>query len=58
MCQADDEDRLEATDEQLSLLREWGVNEEELHGLSFEDAQEWIEELRARREDAGRIGRE
>jgi hypothetical protein len=54
----EDDTLLEATDEQLTELRDLGISESELEDLSFGEAEEWIAELRAMREDAGRIGRE
>ncbi len=54
----DASEQLEASDEQLSTLRELGVNEPDLVDLSFADAVEWIAELQAVREDAGRVGRD
>jgi hypothetical protein len=54
----EEEEGLEATDEQLDLLRRLGVREAELEGLSFAAAEEWIAQLQAMREDAGRIGRD
>ncbi len=54
----DDDMLLEATDEQLTELRDLGISESELEDLSFGEAQEWIAELWAMREDAGPVGRE
>lgn len=51
------DDALEATEEQLTTLRDYGVSERELENLRFDDAAEWIDELRAMREDAGRFDR-
>ena len=50
------DDALEATEEQLATLREYGVREDELKDLRYDDAAEWIDELRTMREDAGRLG--
>lgn len=52
----ENEPMMEATEEQLTALRGLGVAEAELEDLTFDDAEEWIAELRAMREDAGRIG--
>jgi hypothetical protein len=52
----DANEMLEATGEQLSLLRDLGVAEKELMGMTSQDAEELIAELRAIREDAGRLG--
>ena len=57
MVEFDDNDDLEATEEQLTLLRDLGIPESELEDVSFADAEEWINALRAQREDAGRLGR-
>ena len=46
---------VDATEGQIEALRELGLLESELEGLSFEDAEELIAELRAVREDAGRF---
>lgn len=48
----------EATERQLALLRDLGVSEEECLGLAFDEAEAWIEQLLAVREQAGRFGRE
>ena len=56
MPEYNDDDALEATDEQLTLLRDLGVGDSELEDLSFDDAEEWIAELRALRENAGQVG--
>ena len=58
MAKEDDELPIEATEDQLGELRSLGVGEQDLEGLSYEDAQEWLDELRAQRRDAGKIGRE
>ncbi len=58
MSDSNENDTLEATEEQYVLLRDLGVSESELEGLSFAEAEEWIAELRAMREDAGKIGGE
>lgn len=55
MPDINDGETLEATDEQLTVLRELGVSEMELEDLSFDDADELIAELRATREDAGKF---
>lgn len=55
MCKFE-EDALEATEEQLALLRDLGAEETELENLAFEDAEDLIAELRAESEDAGRMG--
>ena len=54
MSEPDDERTLEATEEQLMVLRRLGVEEPRLDGLSYAEADEWIAELRATREDARR----
>lgn len=54
----DQDDALEATDDQIRLLRELGVSEAELEDISFAAAEDWITELRAMREGAEQIGRE
>lgn len=54
MSDPDDERALEATEEQLTVLRRMGVEETELDGLSYADADEWIAELRAASEDERR----
>lgn len=53
----EDEEQAEATREQLAQLREWGVREDELADLTWAEANEWLDELRSQREDAGRRGR-
>ena len=53
-----EEEAIEATDEQLTALTELGVSGAELEGLSYAEAEEWLSQLRAMREDAGRIGRD
>ena len=57
MTEVNEDDVLDATAEQLTALRDLGVSESELEGLSSSDAEEWLAELRAMREDAGGIGR-
>jgi hypothetical protein len=52
----DDQSEIEATEEQIEALRKLGVAEVELTGLSSADAEEWIDELREKRIDAGRFG--
>ena len=58
MTEINNDDALEATEEQLTALRDLGVAESELEDVSFDDAEEWIAELRALREDAERVGRD
>ena len=53
-----EEDVMQASAEQLALLRELGADDPELEDLSYADADELIAELRAMREDAGRVGRD
>jgi hypothetical protein len=53
---ARDQSDTDATAEQLTELRRLGVTERELEGLSFTDAEEWIDELRTQRRDAGQFG--
>lgn len=48
----------EATERQLTLLRELGVSADDCVGLAFDEAEAWIEQLLAVREQAGRYGRE
>lgn len=57
MCQDDDQDQGEATEDQLIELRGLGARERDLDDLSFEEAQEWIASLRAERQDAGKLNR-
>jgi ElaB/YqjD/DUF883 family membrane-anchored ribosome-binding protein len=57
MCQLNEEAEIEATEDQLAELRQLGVAEQELLGLSSDDAQDWIDELRAKRQNAGRINK-
>ena len=45
----------DATSEQLAELRRLGISEKELQGLTFSDAEEWIDELRTERVDADRF---
>ncbi len=52
----DDQADMEATEEQLIALRKLGVAEADLDGLSSADAEEWIDELREKRIDAGKFG--
>ena len=56
MTDYNDIDVSDATDEQIELLRELGASESDLDGLTAEDADTLISELRAQREDAGRVG--
>ncbi|MHC4428922.1 MAG: hypothetical protein ACYS0D_10030 [Planctomycetota bacterium] len=58
MPDINEDDSLEATEEQLSTLRGLGVAESDLDNLSFADAEEWIAELEAMKEDAGQFGRD
>ena len=46
---------LDATDDQLAELRRLGVADAELEGLTSDDAEEWIDELRTRQIDANMI---
>ncbi|MHC4810877.1 MAG: hypothetical protein ACYTEV_10995 [Planctomycetota bacterium] len=48
----------EATERQLAVLRDLGVSEDDCQGLAFDEAEAWIEQLLAVREQAGRYGRE
>jgi len=58
MPQNDDTERdTDATEEQLAELRRLGVAEVNLRGLTSEDAEEWIDELRSERIDANRPDR-
>ena len=50
------DDAVEATGEQLALLRELGAPDLELRDLTFAEAEEWIAELRAMRDMARQIG--
>ncbi len=52
------EERIEATPEQLAQLRDLGITEDEIADLSYAEAAEWIDELETMREDAGKIGRD
>ena len=54
MCQ-DDELETDATEDQLVELRKLGVREGELDELTYEEAEEWIASLRAKRQDAGKF---
>lgn len=54
MVRDHDDDALEATEDQLTTLRALGVPNGELNELTYADAETWIAELRAEREDAGR----
>ena len=56
MTERDDDQTIEATAEQLAELRDLGVAQSDLQGLSVAEAEDWIAELRALREDAGRVG--
>jgi hypothetical protein len=58
MPELNNEEMLEATEEQLAMLRDLGIANADLEELSFADAEEWIAELRGMREDAGKIGRD
>ena len=49
----DDDNDLEVTAEQMAILRDLGIAEKDLEDLSFAEAETWIAELRALREDAG-----
>jgi len=53
MSMPDEGLELEATADQLAVLRELGASEEELERLTYADAEEWIDELRTLREDGG-----
>ena len=53
----DSDETVEATEEQLALLRELGVAESELVDMAFDIAEEMIAELEAMREGAGEFGR-
>lgn len=46
----------DATAEQLAELRRLGIPEKELDGLTFLEAEEWIDELRTQRRDADKMG--
>jgi hypothetical protein len=48
---------MDVTAEQLAQLRALGVAEADLEGLDYAEAEEWIDELRARQRDAGKFGR-
>jgi hypothetical protein len=52
----DDQFDMDATEEQLAELRRLGVQAADLQGLSSADAEEWIDELREQRLDAGKFG--
>ena len=47
----EDEQALEASEEQLALLRELGVGERELEGMTYEDAEVMIDAIRAMRSE-------
>lgn len=50
----DDEIDMDATEDQLAELRRLGIPEADLVGLTSSDAEEWIDELRTERRDAGK----
>jgi hypothetical protein len=52
----EDEIDIDATAEQLAELRGLGISEAELEGLTWADAEEWIDELRMERIDAEKFG--
>lgn len=52
--QTDDRTDGEAIEEQLQELRRLGVQDADLQGLSYADAEAWIDELREARAGAGR----
>jgi hypothetical protein len=52
----DEPREMDATEDQLAELRRLGVAEAELNGLAASDAEEWIDELRSRQRDAGKVG--
>ena len=54
MAHDERQDELEATAEQIELLRELGVPATEIQGLSVADAEALIAELREERESARR----
>jgi len=47
----------DATAEQLAELMRLGIAETDLEGLTSANAEEWIDELRTQRRDAGRVDR-
>ena len=51
-----DQPDMDATAEQLAELRQLGVADVDLQGLTSADAEEWIDELRTQRRDAGSFG--
>jgi hypothetical protein len=53
---AEERDELEITDEQIRILRELGVDELTLQGMSADDADDLIDELRTER-DSGKFER-
>lgn len=53
----DSELNTDATDDQLAELRRLGVAEKDLEGLSSDDAEDWIDELRTERIDDQKFGR-
>lgn len=55
-ARSDDDRGMDATNSQLAELRQLGIEEAELEGLTAADADEWIDALRARRTDAGQFG--
>ena len=55
MSSYDEQEDLEATEDQLELLRELGVTPQEIDGLSMAEAQALIDELRSEA-DAARTG--
>ena len=54
----DVEEETEATDEQILLLRDLGIAESQLQGLGYAEAEELIAQIRAEKEDAGKLGRD
>ncbi len=56
MSTRDDGLEPEVTEEQLAVLRELGTAEAELERLTEAEAEAWIDELRALREDGGPPG--
>ena len=50
-----DDVMMDATAEQIEMLRRLGADEAQLDGLTSADAEELISELQSMREDAGRL---
>jgi hypothetical protein len=51
----DDTNDIDATEDQLAELAALGISQADLEGLSSADAEEWIDELRQQRIDAGKF---